>query len=86
MIRLTNQTFMEAGGNEVYPDLEMVGIVASEEINRRESSYDIVMDDLNSSLKRNANNKGCSYIFNIKYEHIEKGHSTAIGTGYKPKL
>jgi len=84
MIKSTNQTFVEAGGNEVYPDLEMVGVVRCEVVNRRNAPYNQIIDELNSSIRRKASKRDYSHIFKIEYEVSIEGRSTVMGTGYKP--
>ncbi|MFA6022841.1 MAG: hypothetical protein WC781_02015 [Candidatus Pacearchaeota archaeon] len=94
-VKITTQSFSEAGGLEVFPDLEMYGILIKEyrEFNEGRKREGAILS-ANELLKKEIIKLGITHIFGIKYELTHARHfhidydaydCLAIGTGYKPK-
>lgn len=91
-VKLTTQSFREAGGREMFPNLEIGGIVAGQLLESYAYAYAVLK--LNDILIQSARRKEYSHIFDIKYftdqqlaQHSSNSSAvhTAIGTGYRPK-
>ena len=87
LVGLTTQSFRGAGGKGVFPDLKMDStiIVRTNGVNAEET-----FDYSNVRLRQEAEKKGDTYVFGIKYnmkpvERTNHWECEAIGTGYKPK-
>jgi len=89
-VRLTTQSFAEAGGLNVYPDLEMRTVIAA----AGGSSWEVkgeaaAVADANKNLSETAKQEGFSHVFGIKYKLSYYGYPDsnrfkcyAEGTGY----
>jgi len=84
---LTEQTFHEAGGKELFGKLKMLGLVEIDKIQKRNEKYDQhSLDRLVSKARYNYGR--VDYIFDIKYSNIEnekKEESILTGTAYRKK-
>ncbi len=91
LVKLTTESFRDAGGSKEYPNLEIgepilasgFGIVTKD---NKEAAF----KEANLELTERAKTKGYSHVFNIKYQYDFMGASSniecsATGTGYKPK-
>jgi hypothetical protein len=86
LAKLTNQSFVEAGGKEVFPDLEMDAPVFGYGVGYEERA----LENANIKLREAAEHHGDTHVFGIHYEvsgdiNDEWFECKAIGTGYKPK-
>lgn len=85
---ITNQSFEEAGGVKVYPDLEIAEVVIT-----RCDSYKAVCSNAIEDLKTIALEKGYTHVFRIQETHnsaythagVLHHYIGLMGTGYKPK-
>lgn len=87
---MTNQSFVDAGGTEVYPDLEIAGTVVGKLDKEENSGHFWNVDRVNKQLDNCAEVLGATHIFNVEYlfRHHEHGGEQlygAVGTAYKPK-
>ena len=93
LVKITNQSFQEAGGLEVFSDLEMVDIISAEA--SITGCREPVAKSANEELIKEAKKNEMSHVFRVKYtwgkdcsRHPSYGtyHTCfAIGTGYKKK-
>jgi hypothetical protein len=86
-VKLTNQSFRDAGGREVFPDLE---IDAPLRVVTNGDDDEEIWEYANDRLRQEAQKKGDTCVFGINYELKRSSplwdfECTAIGTGYKPK-
>lgn len=87
---MTNQSFAEAGGKEVFPDLEIAGTVVGKLDKGESSGHFWNVDRVNKQLDSCASVLGATHIFKVDYlfrpdEHDGEELYGAIGTAYKPK-
>jgi|WetSurMetagenome_2_1015567.scaffolds.fasta_scaffold440156_1 hypothetical protein len=91
LVKLTNQSFAEAGGKKAFPNLVMDAPV----LGYGEGGEERVLENANRSLKEASIEHGYTHVFGIHYEvsAIEERSCSlgkwfeckAIGTGYKPR-
>ncbi|MBI2628950.1 hypothetical protein HYW74_02615 [Candidatus Pacearchaeota archaeon] len=89
-VKLTTQSFRDAGGLETFPMLEMAGIIIAG-INRGEGKIN-AMRRVNEALKSEAEGQKCMYVFGVEYTFEGEDHPDynrwnciAKGTGYVRK-
>ena len=87
---ITNQSFVEAGGKEVFPDLEIAGTVVGKLDKGESSGHFWNVDRVNKQLDNCANVLGATHIFKVEYlfrqdEFDGEELYGAIGTAYKQK-
>ena len=78
-VKLTNQTFTEAGGVQAHPDLEMITLVSYEQ---HASAPGYEEGEITEGFKNNVQMEGGTYAFKVEY-FPEKGRMQ--GTAYGPK-
>ncbi len=88
-VKLSNQSFVEAGGKDVYPDLEVAGIVFAKLNAGEHSGKDYDTARVNKRLDTQAINLGATYVFKVEYlfrpdQHDGEHLYCAIGTAYRP--
>ncbi|NQU99450.1 MAG: hypothetical protein HQ538_01820 [Parcubacteria group bacterium] len=76
-VKLTTQSFRDAGGKEVYPNLEMKGIV-SEQLDGNYAYY-YAMNHLEEALINRAKQKGFTHVFGIEYSNVNLNIYSATG-------
>ena len=88
-VLLTNQSFQEAGGNILFPNLQLQGIITVEEIGGN-TGKDSAIEEANKKLMEIAKKDGSSHIFKVEYKFGTYGHPNnnrfycyAIGTAYR---
>jgi len=91
-VKITNQSFRDASGLEVFPDLEMNGIIFARGLGYPEKGRGAAFDEANKDLTLEAIKRGCTHIFEATYEFHIYGHSSnnnfvchATGTAYIPR-
>ena len=87
LIGLTTQSFREAGGKGVFPDLKMDSPLR---VRTNGFNAEDTFNHANFRLREEAEKKGYAYVFGIKYnmkpvERTSHWECEAIGTGYKSK-
>jgi len=91
-MQITNQSFEAAGGAEVFPDLEIGGIVITTTYNQNKTIQQL-LDKAHKDLTKIAKEKGYSHIFALElssYTPLRKHPSygrdyKVMGTGYKKR-
>ena len=89
-VKLTNQSFSDAGGLEVFPELEMGDIVVV--LEKRIEGYTPAIESTYEKLKEKTKDQGFTHIFGVSHEcnldpDVHPGYNKyqceAKGTGYK---
>jgi len=91
-VKLTTETFAEAGGKDRFSDLDIVTPIRAEAPGL-EKGRPAAVDAVNESMRKKAKEMGCSHVFKVEYHFEYNGHHTdrnffcsAIGTGYSPNV
>jgi hypothetical protein len=86
-VTLTNQSFMDAGGKDLFPDLEMRSIISV--ISSHSGKINHALDSANAEMKEEAEMMEYTHVFGIEYNFMleEEGvySCSAIGTGYNSR-
>lgn len=89
-VRLTNQSFREAGGKESFPNLELGDILTVDEVGKEQGGILSAIEAANEELKKVAASRGYVQVFNVEYSIDISGHEShnayqcrATGTGYQ---
>lgn len=91
-IKISNQSFRDAGGTEIYPNLDIEGIVQTITFNHK-NSFEELMTKAHYELINKADKLGCTHIFGVEHK-VYTGHGkhpsygtdyVVTGTAYKPK-
>ena len=91
-VTLTHQSFREAGGHDVYPDLVMTGIVVGNIKKQDDRAFPSNLGDVNNQLIAQAQRMGATHVFGVQYRFRESAFGErygdtvcgAVGTAYKP--
>lgn len=89
-VAMTNQSFVEAGGKEVFPDLEIVGTVIGKLDKGENSAWFHNKRRVDVLISHSAKNLYATHIFKVEYLfrpnefHGEELYGV-IGTAYKSK-
>ena len=88
-VKLSNQSFVEAGGKAVYPDLEIAGVVFGKLDKGENSGHLWNFDRVNKKLDLQAASMDATHVFGVEYlfrpdEFRGENLYCAIGTAYKP--
>lgn len=90
-VKLTHQKFNEAGGKEVFPDLEIAGTVIGNLTQEENSAIYYNKGKIDQQMNNQALRMGATHIFGIEYrfrpDSIDESSETvygAVGTAYKP--
>lgn len=92
-VKITNQSFRDAGGLEVFPDLEIQEIIFTEGTGHcDEQGHVAASRKANENLTSKAIQLGYTHIFKATYEFKTYGHPNndnftcyVMGTGYAPR-
>jgi len=89
---ITTQTFREAGGLELFPNLEMGNSFSARKLGDEDGGESSARNKANSELRQMARRRGYTHLFGVRYKFDEYGHPsrgyaicTTTGTGYKPR-
>jgi hypothetical protein len=85
-VYITEQTFQDAGGREIFGKLKMVGPVSFYKISNDYNTLDdLYLTIFEREFIMEAKKIEADYVFNVKYQIKEKGMNHIKGTAYKKR-
>ncbi len=89
-VKLSNQSFVEAGGRDVFPNLEIAGTVLAKLDAGENSGKHWNRERVNQELDYQAKNLSATHVFKVEYlfrpdKHNGEDLYGAVGTAYKPQ-
>lgn len=90
-VKLMTQSFVESGGQEVFPDLDGIGTVAIGLADGMMTTHVANKREIDEELRRQAKELGGSHVFKVEYDFKENALGRlsvykATGTVYGPKV
>ncbi|MBT4446674.1 hypothetical protein HOA92_02295 [archaeon] len=89
-VKLSNQSFVEAGGRDIFSNLEIAGTVLAKFDAGECSGKHWNRQRVDQELDRQARNLNATYVFKVEYlfrddERNGENLYGAVGTAYKPQ-
>ena len=92
LVKITEQSFQEAGGRDIFGKLKMLGPVYASVDAPEAVTFDVNvfcenMQNINKELIEEAKKIGARYVFDVKYEGLDgrQENTNVRGTAYKIK-
>jgi len=82
-IKLVTPSLRYAGGEEAFPDLEVVGVISVEYSPSYGDSSGYLLWKINNALREEAMNNRATHVFGVQYRIANPW--TATGTAYAPR-